>query len=139
MRAFLDTPLLVYLNTVASTERRSIYENYYLGLLEKYKLYTDVLVLDELIYVSKKKYGVPYTVTLEFIDSIVLPYVEVVPLGEDEYRRAAKLLAAFSIKPSDALHVAAALERGIRLIVSEDTELDKVPGLTRLWLPGVTV
>lgn len=136
MKAFLDTPLLVYLNTVASGERRRIYEAYYLELLERYKLYTDVVVLDELLYVSKRKYGVPYVLTLELIDSIVLPYVEVVALGEDEYQRAAELLARISIKPSDALHVAAALGRGIRLIVSEDGELDRVPGVTRLWLRG---
>ena len=69
---------------------------------------------------------------------MVLPYVEVIALGEDEYR-GAELLARHSIKPSDALHLAAALSHGISLIVSEDTELDRVPGITRLWLPETRV
>ena len=49
-----------------------------LDLLSRHKVYIDVLVLDELIYVPKKKYGVPYTLTLEFIESIVLPYTAAV-------------------------------------------------------------
>jgi predicted nucleic acid-binding protein len=136
LKAFLDTPLLVYLNTVASDERRIVYENFYLELLSKYKLYTDVLVLDELIYVSKRKYNVPYSVTLDFIDSIVLPYTTIVELGEDEYREAARLLSTYNIRPSDALHVAGMKTHGIRLIASEDREFDRIPGIQRLWIPG---
>ena len=134
MKAFLDTPLLVYLNTVAEDQRRLVYESFYLDLLSRYKLYTDVLVLDELIYISKRKYGVPYSVTLDFIEAIVLPYVTVVALGEEEYREAAKLIAGYSLKPSDALHVAAMKTNNIRLVVSEDRELDRVPEVKRIWL-----
>ncbi|ABM80614.1 type II toxin-antitoxin system VapC family toxin [Hyperthermus butylicus] len=134
MKAFLDTPLLVYLNTIAEDERRLVYESFYLDILSRYKLYTDVLVLDELIYVSKRKYGIPYSVTLDFIEAIVLPYVTVIGLGEDEYREAARLIAKLNLKPSDALHVAAMKMNGIRLVISEDKELDKVPDVKRVWL-----
>ena len=134
MKAFLDTPLLIYLNTVASDERRLIYENFYLDILSRHKLYTDVLVLGELIYVSKKKYGVPYSVTLDFKESIFLPYVTVIALGEEEYREAAKLMARHNLKPSDALHIAAMKVNNIRLVISEDKELERVPGVERVWI-----
>ena len=136
MKVFLDTPLLVYLNTVADEQHRSVYEDFYLDMLSSHKLYTDVLVLDELIYVSRKKYGVPYDVTLDFIDSIVLPYVVILGLGEEEYREAARLLLKYRLKPSDALHIAVMKTNGIGLIVSEDRELDRVPEVKRIWLTG---
>ncbi len=134
MKAFLDTPLLVYLNTIADGERRTIYENFYLALLDRYRLYTDVLVLDELIYVSRRKYNVPYAVTIEFVESIVLPYVTVLELGEDEYREAAGLITRYNLKPSDALHLAAARLNGISIVISEDRELDRIPGIKRVWI-----
>ena len=134
MKVFLDTPLLVYLNTVADDQRRLIYENFYLDILSRYKPYTDVLVLDELIYISRKKYGVPYSVTVNFVEAVVLPYVTIVGLGEEEYQEAAKLIVRYSLKPSDALHIAAMKTNSIEVVVSEDKELDKVPGVKRIWL-----
>lgn len=136
MKVFIDTPLLVYLNTVADDQRRLIYESFYLDLLSKHKLYTDVLVLDELIHVSKRKYGVPYKVTVEFIESIVLPYTTLVELGEEEYKEAARLVVDYNLKPSDALHIAAMKVNGIETIVSEDKELDRIPWVKRVWLPA---
>ena len=46
-----------------------------------------MLVLDGLIYISKKKYGILYSITLDFIDAIVLLHVTVLEPGEEEYRR----------------------------------------------------
>ncbi|MCY0891552.1 MAG: hypothetical protein OWQ51_11405 [Pyrobaculum arsenaticum] len=61
MKVFTDSPLLIYLNTVADPNTRAMYENFYIS--DRYKPYTDVLVLDELLYASKKKYGIPYKTT----------------------------------------------------------------------------
>ncbi len=134
MKAFVDSPLLIYLNTVTNPTTRIIYESFYLDILSKYKLYTDVLVLDEVIYVSKKKYGIPYNISIEFIESIVLPYVSIISLGEDEYRLASKLLVEYGLKPSDALHLAAMINNGINVMVSEDREFDKLENVKRLWI-----
>ncbi len=110
------------------------YENLYIRALTKYKPYTDVLVLDEVIYISRKKYGIPYDVSLEFIESIVLPYVSIINLGEDEYKLAAKILVEYNLKPSDSLHLGAMLSNGINLIISEDKEFDRVKAVKRLWI-----
>ncbi|RLE91004.1 MAG: PIN domain nuclease, partial [Thermoprotei archaeon] len=84
MKAFIDANLLIYLNTVKNKVVRAGYERLYFDALRSYKLVTDVLVLDETIFVSWKKYNVPYKVTLSFIEGAVLPYVEILPLGEEE-------------------------------------------------------
>ena len=67
MKAFMDAPLLIYLNTMSDPRARTPYENFYIRILTDYKLYTDVLVLDEVIYISRRKYGAPYDVSLKFV------------------------------------------------------------------------
>ena len=131
----MDSPLLIYLNTVTDLRDRYMYENYYLlELLSKHKVYTDVLVLDELIHVSKKKYGVPYELTIDFIESIILPYINIPELGEEEFKYASKIIVEHKLKPSDPLLVSAMLNNGINLIVSEDREYDKIKQIKRTWI-----
>lgn len=133
MKAFVDASLLIYLNAMADEAQRERYENFYIDLLTRYKLYTDDLVLDELLYVSRKKYKIPYEITAEFIDTIVLPYVTVLSLGANEYEVAKKVLLEYNVKPSDAFHVAAMVNNSIRYIISEDKEFDRVKEIERLW------
>ncbi len=134
MKVFLDANLLVYLNTLADSETRSVYEDFYLSLVSSHRLYTDVLVLDELLYVSRRRYSVPYSVTAEFIESIVLPYVDILPLGRDEYEEAARIVVENGLKPSDALHAAAAKLANIPVIASEDKDFDRLGFLERVWV-----
>jgi predicted nucleic acid-binding protein len=134
VKVFIDAPLLIYLNTVTDPKTRILYENFYIDILTRYKSYTDVLVLDELIYISKKKYGIPQRITIEFIESNTLPYINIINLGEEEYRQAIKFLLDYNLKPSDSLHLGAMINNGINIIVSEDSEFDKVPIVKRLWI-----
>jgi len=133
MKAFIDTPILVYLNTLENKELRAPYEDFYLDSLLKYSVYTNVLVLDELIYVSEKKYGVPFEVSIEFIKSFVLPYITILSIGEEEYNNAVEFMR-IGLKPSDALHLGVMRSNGINLIISEDEDFDKVKGVKRIWM-----
>jgi len=134
LKAFIDSPLLIYLNTITDFRSRVLYENFYSEVLTKYKLYMDVVVLDEVLYISRKKYNIPYDVTIDFIQTIVLPYVTVVELGIDEYEYALKIMKEYSLKPSDALHVGVMMSSNIALAVSGDRELSKVPLVKRVWI-----
>lgn len=134
MKVFVDANLLIYLNTLRDPGKRRIYENFYLEILSRHKAYTDALVLNEVIYISARRYRAPYRVSMEFIDSIVLPFVEILPLGEAEYRRAAEIIEKYQVKPSDALHVAAMALHNVSGIASEDREFDRIDGLTRIWI-----
>ncbi len=134
MRVFIDAPLLIYLNTLTNSGYRMLYENFYINVLVRYRPYTDVLALDELIYISKRKYGIPYDVSIEFVQTSVLPYVTILNLGEEEYVHATKLMTEYNLKPSDALHVGAMISNNITTIISEDKEFDRVKMIKRLWL-----
>ncbi|MCS7385832.1 MAG: type II toxin-antitoxin system VapC family toxin [archaeon GB-1867-005] len=83
---------------------------------------------------SKKRYNAPYNITIEFIESIVLPYIEILPLNEKEYQKAAEILKTHNINPSDALHIATITTNNITKIASEDKEYDKIKEITRIWL-----
>ena len=72
MKAFLDAPLPIYLNTISDPSSRAQYENLYIYFTTKYKLYTDVLVLDDVLYISRKKYGIPYDLTIKWQASPLL-------------------------------------------------------------------
>jgi predicted nucleic acid-binding protein len=75
LKVFIDANLLIYLNTISDLGNRVSYENLYVDVITNHKPYVDVLVFDELLYVSWKKYGVPYSITIDFIEKIVKPYV----------------------------------------------------------------
>jgi len=76
-------------------------------------------VLDEAIYMSKKKYGVLVGDTLELIDRAILPYVDVLPLTVGEY------LLKYILNPSDALHLAVMDNFKIQAIATEDKDFDR--------------
>ncbi len=134
MKLFIDTNLFVYLLTKTPEDERKIVE-FYAELIENHDLYTSPLVLDETIHVAKKKYSVPYELSIEFIDEKVLPYVEVLPLTVFDYLTARRIITKYNLRPSDALHVAVIENNGLQAIVSEDEDFDVLP-LKRVWLGG---
>ncbi len=131
--AFIDATLLVYL-AAASEEEMERLKGFWRGLLKGYDLYTDVLVLDETVWVLRRKYGVPYADSLDFIDSVILPFVRVLPLGLGEFVEAKRVILDYRVKPSDALHIAVMRLNGIKVVVTEDEEFDRIPWMKRIWL-----
>ncbi len=136
MRVFVDASLIVYLNVKLSREEAEKVERFWLKLLRE-ELYTDVLALDEAIYVSKRKYGVDVESTLELIDRVVLPYVDVLPLGLEEYLKAKEHMVRYRLKPSDALHLAVMDNNGLQVIATEDKDFDRTH-VKRIWIDNET-
>lgn len=124
---FLDANFIVYLNL---GEQRVW--AFYRELVDKYALCTDPLVLDETIYVSKKKYGVKYGDTVDFLREIILPYVRVLPVGFEELVGALGFVG--ELDPSDALHIAVMSRNNESTIVSEDERFDKLGTIRRVWV-----
>ncbi|MGB9718537.1 MAG: type II toxin-antitoxin system VapC family toxin [Thermoproteota archaeon] len=131
MKVFLDSCFLIYLNTMTS-ENRKLLEELFKKLLGE-QLFINMLVVDEVLYVSRK-YGVAYDVTLDFLRSIILPYTEVLPIEEEDFKPIEKHLVSYDLKPSDAIHLATMEKAGVSSIVSEDEEFDKVKEVKRIWL-----
>jgi len=128
------TPTYLYiLNAKMPEHEARLVESFWLDLLINHTLYTNILVLDEVIYISRKKYGIPFEETIEFIDRAVLPYAEILPIGLDEYLKAKTIMVKYKLKPSDSIHVATILNNGLQAIASEDEDFDKT-GIKRLWI-----
>ncbi|MEM2915526.1 MAG: type II toxin-antitoxin system VapC family toxin [Candidatus Bathyarchaeia archaeon] len=132
MKLFLDASFLIYLNSSTHDDRKAL-DSLFHELLSK-DLYTNLLVIDETLYISKTKYGVPYNITLNFFKKIMLPYVEVIPIDESDIEAMEKYLIKYDIKPSDAIHLATMEKKSIAHIVSEDEEFDRIKEIHRIWL-----
>ncbi|MGC9183676.1 hypothetical protein [Caldisphaera sp.] len=85
MKSFIDSSLFIYLNVKVTNEIIDKIEKFFSHLNKNYYLYTNVLALDEVLYISKKKYKVEYKDTMEFIDKFIIPYVTILGLSQDEY------------------------------------------------------
>ena len=133
MKVFIDANLLIYLNVRIPEDFAKRLESFWTDLLRNHELYTDILVLDETIYISKKKYGMPFRETIEFIDRVVTPVIEVVKIGLEEYRIARKYIVNYGLRPSDAIHLAVIVNHNLDAVASEDKDFEKA-GIKRLWI-----
>ncbi|MEM3870032.1 MAG: type II toxin-antitoxin system VapC family toxin [Candidatus Korarchaeum sp.] len=122
MKVFIDATVLIYLN-VGISGRIGDLKQFWKSLVENHKLYTNLIVLDEVIYVLKRKYAVEPS-TLKFIDKMVLP--QVIDVGLREYLEARKYILEYGMKPSDAIHLATIESNRIDAIATEDKDFDVV-------------
>ena len=134
MKAFIDANFLIYLNTLRDRYALSLFENFFEELLAEHVLFTDILVLDEVLYVSRSKYKVPYPITIKLLNKLIPKYISLTPLTLKEYVKAIEVIERYDLKPSDAIHAATCIVNNIKYIVSEDQEFDKVEGIERLWI-----
>lgn len=131
MKIFLDSNFLIYMNTMTNEERESL-DELFRKLLEE-SLFTNMLVVDETLYVSKR-FGLPYDVTFDFLRGIVLPHIQIIPIDEEDIILTEKYLLKYGMKPSDAIHLSTMEKSGINRIVTEDEDFDRVEGVKRVWL-----
>ncbi len=132
-KLFLDANFVIYLNTLTGGQR-AIIDEFFKGLLRE-RLFINLLVMDETLYISRRHYGLPYATTMNFLRRVLLPYTEIISVAEEDFPTMEKYLTEYDIKPSDAINLATMDKMGIASIVSEDAELDRVKGIRRIW-PG---
>lgn len=119
------------MNTLGDKENSEL-EKFYSSLLEE-DLYTDVLTLDETLYLSMSKYRVPYQISFEFLKTNVLPYSTIIPIDESDVVSMENYLSRYKIKPSDAVHLSAMEKEGVTHIASEDGEFYDIKEVKRIW------
>ncbi len=129
MNIFIDANFFIYLNCFTDE-----YNTKYIEINNKYDLYTNVLVFDELIYISKKKYNVLYKDTSSFINNSILPFVNILDITTNTYNKAVKIMLKYKLKPSDSIHVASMLSNHIDNILTEDSDFNNIEGIKRVWL-----
>jgi predicted nucleic acid-binding protein len=141
-KAFLDASFMIYLDTLQAKgdgpeESRDSIDNLYTRILKEYSLFSNVLTLDETIYIAKAKYQVAYTDSIAFLKRAILPFVLLVPIGLEVFSASEKYMQKYGIKPADSLHLASMELEGINVIVSEDSGFDRLAkeeGISRIWI-----
>jgi predicted nucleic acid-binding protein len=133
MKIFIDATLLIYLNVPMPENQAQLIYSFWKDLLSKHEIFTNLLVLDEVIYISKKKYDVEQKETLKFIDHTVLPHVELLSIGAELYPFFRLYIIKFGLKPFDALHAATVKRYRLDAIASEDRDFERV-GIKKIWL-----
>ena len=123
---------MIYLNTLTGEQRIRV-EEFFTGLLKE-ELYTNLLVIDETLYISKSKYDVPYELTFSLLKTSVLPYTTIIPVEESDLSAVERYLSKYRLRPSDAIHLATMEKQGIANVASEDEDLDNVKEVRRIWL-----
>ena len=134
MKIFLDSSYLIYLRYSMSDEIFNYVTNFLRESVERGdRLFVNMIVVDEVLWILTKKYKVPLSEALELMDRL-MPLIEVIPLDYMDYDDMRRIVMNYGLKPSDALHVASMRKAGIKHIVSEDKEFDKIPWIKRTWL-----
>ena len=131
---FIDTNFWIYLQTLAKDEDLLPFKNFLLTAIPK-GLATDLLVFDEFVYISKKKYRISYEKSLEFWTKVVHPSCKILSIGEEIYPILSSMLIEHSLKPADAIQVALAIYYNIKLFVSEDEDFSGIKDVSRVWFP----
>lgn len=62
---------------------------------------------------------------------LMLPNISILEVDRTILFEAHKLLDDYSLDPRDAIHAACAVSKGIKIMISEDSDFDKIKGLKR--------
>ncbi len=94
---------------------------------------TSALTWDELAYVVGRRRG-----REAGLDAgrrlFAITHLRLVAVDADVLRGADRAARDHGLRPRDALHVASAWKAAAAAIVSEDRDLDRIPGLPREWV-----
>ncbi|MFQ6085021.1 MAG: type II toxin-antitoxin system VapC family toxin [Candidatus Bathyarchaeia archaeon] len=131
---FLDSCYLIYLR-YAKKDRVAEYTWNLLhrAVKEGTELITNMVVVDEVVWILTTKYRVKLEEVFELLDS-TLPLVDVIQLDYVDYDAMKRIMKEHRLRPSDALHISSMKKAGTRCIVSEDEEFDQVPWIKRIWV-----
>jgi predicted nucleic acid-binding protein len=132
MKIFLDANYLIYLKYSESDE---IFD-YCVNLLRKivkYDLMTNMLAIDEVIWILNRKYKIELDEVFEYIDRL-LSFLRVVPIEAEDYDLMKEIMLGYNLKPSDSLHLSSMRRHGASVIVSEDSDFDRVEWVNRMWI-----
>ena len=95
--------------------------------------YTSTLTWDEVVWVIRRVLGFDDALN-QGAKLLSFPNLIFVEVDKLVVARAQKLLEEYGLRPRGAIHVASALKKGVKEIVSDDKDLDKVKEMERIPL-----
>ena len=103
MKEFLDACYIIYLKYAEDDE---IFE-FCLDLLKKleeHDIFVNVAVLNEVVWILKKKYGIDLNEIFDFLDRF-MALVNIIPLDSEDYENMKEFMLKYNLKPSDAVTI----------------------------------
>ena len=94
---------------------------------------TASLTWDELDWIIRKVFGAKIAVE-EGEKFLKFPNLRILAVDEKVIKEAQKLIKKYNLKPRDAIHAACALKNGIKRILSDDPDFDRVKEIKRVEL-----
>lgn len=99
----------------------------------KLKAVTSSLTWDELVWSLRKFLGRSLAVA-EGRKFLEFPNLKFLDIRESTISKAQDLIDEYNIKPRDSIHAACALENGVKEIISDDPDFDKIKEIKRIKL-----
>ncbi len=99
---------------------------------KKTQAFTSIITWDEFVWSIKKA-----TLDYEFAKKegkrfLFLPNIKFVDVSFDIVKKAKELIENYNLNPRDAIHIATAIVKGVREIISDDPDLDKAKEIKRV-------
>ena len=132
MKVFLDASYIIHLKYSQDDE---IFE-YCLDTFTKlanHEALVNIVVINEVVWILSRRYKIGQEEIFEFLDRI-LNFLTVVPLNEEDYQIMRDFMQKYRLKPSDSLILSSMKKSKCSLIISEDTDFDRVDWVKRVWV-----
>jgi uncharacterized protein len=97
---------------------------------EKLSAFTSTLTWDEVVWVVSKVMGRTEGVT-QGKKLLGFPNLQFITADENVIARAQKLMEKYKLSPRDSIHVASALEKRTKSVISDDADFDQVKEIKR--------
>jgi len=129
---YVDSNIFIYAAASKSDRLVSLSKNILSEITEgEIQAFTSVLTWDEFFWVTKRILGpeLAKTESSKFLD---MPNLRFIAADEMIIRNAQRVAENYNLKPRDAIHAASAISRGIKKIISDDTDFDNIKELRRI-------
>ena len=131
--SYIDSNVFIYaILYEAATEPRAKKAKQILLSIEKGELaaYTSTLTWDEVVWVVSKTMGKNEGVS-QGQKLLGFPNLGFVSVDENILVQAHALMNKYNLSPRDSIHIASAIDRKIKTIISDDKEVDRVKEIKR--------
>lgn len=128
---YLDTNIFIYASIDESEIGKKCSEIISVHLNEKKDVATSCLTWDEVVYGIRKKVGKEISV-IQGKNLIEMQNLFWLDTNNIIISKAQELMEAYNLKPRDAIHAATAIVNGIKEIISDDPDFDKIKELKRI-------
>jgi len=99
--------------------------------LDEYESLTNMVVIDEVVWILWKRYRIDKAEIFEFLDRII-EFLTIIALDEEDYKRMRELMLNYGLKPSDALHVSTIVKRRQVTLYRKMEKFDSVEWIKRI-------